>query len=63
MCLDAGNLGWEAHRHDPNGADLDLDSDEAMECHQTHSPWMCGPDLKTLFRLAIVSDYSATHAQ
>lgn len=46
MRLDAGNLGWEAHRHDTNGADLDLDSDEAMECHQTHSAWMCGPELK-----------------
>lgn len=55
MNLDAGNLGWEAHRCDPNGAELDLDSDEAMESHQTLSAWMCGPELKTLFRLAKVS--------
>lgn len=52
MGLDAGNLGWEAHHRDPNGADLGLGSDEAVESHQTHSAWMCRPELKTLFRLA-----------
>lgn len=52
MGLDAGNLGWETHCRDPNGADLGLGSDEAVESHQTHSTWMCRPELKTLFRLA-----------
>ena len=55
MGLDAGNLGWEAHRRDSNGADLGLGSDEAVESHQTHSAWMCRPKLKTLFRPAKVS--------